>query len=186
MLESLPGVVKEIGQLGAIISAATAIVLFVASHFRARRENLQRYTLDVLMRYSHSPELLKALDRLRARAAQADGEVIVDDQLAEDLAITMPHFSAISLATNKGLLDRDIILQARYASMRAIWASYGRHLDERSARLKRPLLYADLEEFLEANRAKYEDYARKEHDRQRALAAARDGAAPSSARGLVQ
>lgn len=167
MLENLQTIVKD---YGALVSAVTAIALFGAGYVRARRENLQRYTLDVLMRYSHSPELLKALDRLRARAAQDGDRLAVDDTLAEDLAVTMPHFSAIALAANKGLLDREIILQARYASMRAIWSSYGSYLKQRGELLKRPLLYVDLEEFLKANQSRYEQYARSQRGSQAQLA----------------
>lgn len=41
------------------------------------------------------------------------------------LAIILPHFQSIALAAKSGLLDRDIILSARYGSMKSIWDNYG-------------------------------------------------------------
>ena len=147
--------------LGAVMTASIPLLLFVLGYLRARRENLQRYTLDVLMRYSHSPELLKSLHRLRTHAGDTAGNVTVDAALEAELALTMPHFAAIALASNKGLLDHDIIVQARYASMQSIWTSYGQWLKERARQLGRPLLYDDLEEFLARNAAEYERYSRR-------------------------
>jgi hypothetical protein len=57
-------------------------------------------------------------------------------------------------------LDRDIIVEARYAAMRSIWQSYGPYLTERSIALGRPLLYVDLQEFLRSNAGRYESYER--------------------------
>ena len=178
-------IMNELARFQNLLSAAIAMIVAVTGVIRTRRENRKRYTLDVLMRYSHNSELLKALYRLRTHAAASNGEIKVDDTLAEDLSVTMPHFSAIALAANSGLLDRDIILQARYASMRSIWRSYGPHLAARSTGLGRPLLYFDLEEFLRLNANSYARYERTQLKRRMGGSRHAPGASANVGRGAA-
>jgi hypothetical protein len=115
------------------------------------------------MGYSHSTELLRALHSVRQDAARSkvQGECRVDEALAEHLAIILPHFQSIALAAKNGLLDRDIILSARYGSMKAIWDGYGPYVRAKRIELNRPLLYVELEEFLNDNAARYDNYQRQ-------------------------
>jgi hypothetical protein len=136
--------------------------LAVVGFVRTRVEDRKRYTLGVLMGYSHSIELLRSLHAVREYAAggtQVDGKI--DDAVADHLAIVLPHFQSIALAAKSGLLDREIILSARYGSMKAIWASYGPYVRAKRVELDRPLLYVELEEFLRENASRYEQYQRQ-------------------------
>jgi hypothetical protein len=153
-------------QLGTLLSMCSAIVLAVVGFVRTRMEDRRRYTLGVLMGYSQSTELLKALHFVREYAARRepnDGQV--DDAVAEHLAIILPHFQSIALAAKSGLLDRDIILSARYGTMKGIWEAYGAYVRAKRVQLNRPLLYIELEEFLDSNAARYVVYARQYVDR---------------------
>jgi hypothetical protein len=73
-----------------------------------------------------------------ARGTTHDGQV--DDVVAEHLAIILPHFQSIALAAKSGLLDRDIILSARYGTMKAIWETYGPYVKEKRIEIKPPRL----------------------------------------------
>ena len=170
-------VMNELARYQNLLSAGTAIGVAALGVIGTRRADRKRYTLDVLMRYSNNAELLKALNRLRTYAAAGYKDIKTDETVAEDLAVTMPHFSAIALAANSGLLDRDIILRARYASMHSIWKSYGPHLTARSSELGRPLLYFDVEEYLRLN---VKSYARYERTQLRRAAGATHGVPGSS------
>jgi hypothetical protein len=150
-------------QLGTLLSICSGIALAVIGFVRTRLQDRKRYTLGVLMGYSQSTELLKALHALREHAAlsRAAGQCKVDAGLEEHLAVVLPHFQSIALAAKSGLLDRDIILSARYGSMQSIWESYGPYIEGKRRAFNRPLLYAELEEFLNENAGRYRRYQRR-------------------------
>ena len=61
--------------LGTWLSITTGIMLAVFGYIRTRLQDRKRYTLDVLMRYSHSVELLRSLHAMFARGVkQRDGK----------------------------------------------------------------------------------------------------------------
>jgi hypothetical protein len=159
--------------LGTLLSICSGIILAVFGFVRTRMQDRQRYTLGMLMGYSHSTELLRALHSVREHAARskAQGECTVDAALAEHLAIILPHFQSIALAAKSGLLDRDIILSARFGSMKTIWETYGSYVRAKRLELDRPLLYVELEEFLRENAARYDTYKRQFADRYAGAAA---------------
>ena len=167
-------------QLGTLLSICSGIALAVVGFVRTRMEDRKRYTLGVLMGYSHSTELLKSLHSVREHAARSrvQGECKVDDALAGHLAIILPHFQSIALAAKSGLLDRDIILSARYGSMKWIWDNYGPYVRTKRLEFGRPLLYAELEEFLRENAVRYKGYEQQFVNRHTGVAAsvAADGA----------
>ena len=154
-------------QLGTLLSICSGIALAVIGFVRTRFQDRKRYTLGVLMGYSHSIELLKALHFVREHAANSkpQGECKVDDAVAQHLAVILPHFQSIALAAKNGLLDRDIILSARYGSMKAIWESYGPYVRAKRVEFDRPLLYVELEEFLGENAVRYQAYQSQFRDR---------------------
>jgi hypothetical protein len=78
--------------------------------------------------------------------------------VAEQLAVVLPHFQSIALAAKSGLLNRDIIISARYGTMQTIWDCYGSYVEKQRKQLDRPLLYKELEEFLRDNAARYSWY----------------------------
>ena len=142
-------------QLGTLLSICSAIGLAVVGFVRTRLEDRRRYTLGVLMGYSQSTELLKALHVVREHRGEVDGAI------AEHLAIILPHFQSIALAAKSGLLDRDIMIGARYGTMQAIWKRYGRYVADLRDQLERPLLYVELEEYLAMNADRYNQYAKR-------------------------
>jgi hypothetical protein len=148
-------------QLGTLLSICSGIILAVFGFVRTRLQDRKRYTLGVLMGYSQSTELLKSLHYVREHAVRTKmlSDAKVDDAMAEHLAIILPHFQSIALAAKSDLLDRDIILSARYGSMNAIWENYGPYIREKRRELNRPLLYVELEEFLRVNERRYRKYA---------------------------
>jgi hypothetical protein len=153
-------------QIGTLLSMCSAIALAVVGFVRTRLEDRRRYTLGVLMGYSQSTELLKALHFVREHTARRKpGEAQVDDVVAAHLAIILPHFQSIALAAKCGLLDRDIILSARYGSMHAIWTAYGGYVRAKRDEFNRPLLYIELEDFLDQNADRYATYAQQYADR---------------------
>lgn len=153
-------------QLGTLVSICSGIALAVVGFVRTRLEDRRRYTLGVLMGYSQSTELLRALHFVREHAARRPTQTgEVDGAVAEHLAIILPHFQSIALAAKSGLLDRDIILSARYGTMQAIWAAYGAYVRAQRTELNRPLLYIELQEFLDSNAARYAVYAQQYADR---------------------
>jgi hypothetical protein len=147
-------------QLGTLLSICSGIALAVIGFIRTRLEDRKRYTLGVLMGYSQSTELLKMMHHVREHAAniKAGGECQVDDVMAERLAVVLPHFQSIALASKSGLLNRDIIISARYGTMKTVWDCYGPYVKSQRIALNRPLLYVELEEFLRANAARYSRY----------------------------
>jgi hypothetical protein len=147
-------------QLGTLLSLCSGIALAVIGFVRTRLEDRKRYTLGVLMGYSQSTELLKMLHHIRQHAARikAGAEHRVDDAMAEQLAVVLPHFQSIALAAKSGLLNRDIIVSARYGTMKTIWDAYGPYVKSQRIELGRPLLYVELEEFLRDNAARYSRY----------------------------
>ena len=147
-------------ELGTLLSVCLAIVLAAVGYRRTRAEDRKRFTLGMLMGYSHSTELLRALHFVREHAQPSKGKTQVDPAVAERLAIILPHFQSIALATKNDLLERDIVLSARYGSMKAIWDNYYHYVVAQRRELGRPLLYVELEEFLHANAAQYEENQR--------------------------
>lgn len=160
-------------QLGTLLSICSGIALAVVGFVRARIEDRKRYTLGVLMGYAHSTELLKSLHFVREHGARSkvQGEYKVDSAIADHLAIILPHFQSIALAAKNGLLDRDIILCARYGSMKSIWDNYGPYVREKRLELDRPLLYAELDEFIRENAFRYKSYEQKFANRQAGISA---------------
>ena len=146
-----------------LLSICSGIVLAFIGYIRTRLEDRKRYTLGVLMGYSQSTELLKMLHHVREHAARikAGGECKVDDATAERLAVVLPHFQSIALAAKSGLLNRDIIISARYGTMKTVWECYAPYVKSQRVELGRPLLYVELEEFLRDNAARYSRYQQR-------------------------
>ena len=149
--------------LGTWLSITTGIMLAVFGYIRTRLQDRKRYTLDVLMRYSHSVELLRSLHAINAHVAQrksTDVDAPVDAGLETHLAVVLPYFQSIALAANSGLLDREIMLKARYGSMKSVWEGLLPYIARKRLELGRPFLYADLEQFLRDNADRYARYHR--------------------------
>ena len=149
--------------LGTLLPIMSAIILAVIGFLRTKAEDRKRFTLGMLMGYSHSAELLKALHFVREQ--RLSDQPKLDEAVAERLAVILPHFQSIALAANKGLLDRDIVLSARYGSMKWIWDNYGSYVRAQRRDLNRPLLYVELEDFLAANASRYAEYQKPYRDR---------------------
>ena len=49
--------------------------------------------------------------------------------------------------------------------MKAIWETYGPHVKEKRIEINRPLLYVELEEFLDTNAARYRTYTEQSAQR---------------------
>ena len=150
-------------QLGALV---TGIVLAGVGYLRTWLEDRKRYTLNMLMGYSQGTELLRMLHHVREQAARvkAGEKCKVDAAMAERLAVVLPHFQSIALASQTGLLNRGILISARYGTMQTIWNCYQEYVEEQREQLDRPLLYKELEEFLSENAGRYSRY-QKQFDR---------------------
>ena len=138
----------------------TGLVLAGVGFLRARLEDRKRYTLGVLMGYSQSTELLRMLHHIRTHAARvkAGEKCTVDEAMAERLAVVLPHFQSIAMAAKSGLLNRDIIISARYGTMLTIWECYEPYVKVQREELGRPLLYVELQDFLRENSDRYRRY----------------------------
>lgn len=148
-------------ELGTLLTGFVAIALAIVGYVRTRAEDRKRFTLNMLMGYSHSAELLKALHYAREHAQESKGKSKVDEAVAERLAIVLPHFQSIALATRNRLLDRDIVLSARYGSMKSIWESYRHYVEAQRKELERPQLYSELEDFVNANVGRYQELSQR-------------------------
>ncbi|HXF54503.1 MAG TPA: hypothetical protein VNK52_10310 [Hyphomicrobiaceae bacterium] len=166
-MESLAAITNDPEALATVLSIGFGIALGVFGYVWNGIQEKKRYTFDVLMRYTENTDVLMALHRAWTHVARYKSydQSRIDADTERSLDILLAYFQSIAVAAKYHMLNDEIVLIARYGSMRSLWDFYRPYVEGKRLQLGRPLLYADLEDFLRRNAARYERYASRQHAR---------------------
>ena len=169
-MDNLYNVLAQPIPLGTILSIVSGLCLAIWGFITNRATERKRYTYDVMMRYANSSEILRAMNDVNRQMSEgqtrgvqtSDGQSVITDAAREQsMALLLPYFQSIALAANQGMLDRNILVIARYGSMKAVFEHFRADIERRRVALDRPLLYIDLEMYLSENEKRYNAYQRR-------------------------
>lgn len=200
MIESVQRLLAEPIPLGGLLSLLSGLAAALWTWHTSRTQERKRYTFNVLMSYANSAELLRALDEVNrsiggvrlsashllpdvaastsaagtpAASTSAIDAAAIAASRERSMALLLPYFQSIALAASQGMLDRDVLLKARYGTMKAVWDHFSADIEAKRVALARPLLYCDLESYLKDNERRYKRYQRRQAEQQAAAASQR-------------
>ena len=132
-----------------------------------RKRDIKKATFDMLLRHIDSPDYMKALRRISKHVGNAGPPLpdAVDEEFKESVIVLMAHYNNLAVAASHRMLDAQVLLVSRYGSMKLVWDICAPYVATRRVQLGRPLLYAELEDYVRANAARYQAYKSRELSR---------------------
>ena len=177
MIEGVTRLLAEPVPLGTLLSVLSGLAAAMWTWHTNRLLERKRYTFNVLMQYAGSADILRALDDVNRWIGEGGGSgPVASSERERCMALLLPYFQSIALAANQGMLDRSVLLRARYGTMKTVWEHFRPDVEAKRRALDRPLLYCDLESYLAANEKRYNDYQRRQMQARIAGSPARTGA----------